>query len=48
MLRKIDHTILAVKQRNGKYLKRTHRFGIEAPKTVAEAIDLYENNGDTL
>ena len=40
--------ISAVKHRNAKYLKHTHKFGIEVLKTVAEAIDLDENNGNTL
>ena len=48
MLHKIDNTILAVKQRNTKYIKCTHKFCIEVPKTVTEAIALNENNGDTL
>ena len=30
------------------YLKLTHKFGIEVPKTVAETINLDENNGDNL
>ena len=37
-----------VKRRNTRYLKRTHKFGIEVPKTVAEAHDLDCKNGNTL
>ena len=48
VLRNRDAIILAVKQRNAKYLKRTHKFCIEVPKTVAEAISLDEKNGDNL
>ena len=48
VLRNRDRVILAMKQRNDKYIKRKHKFGIEGPKTFAEAIDLDENNGDTL
>ena len=48
MLRKKDRIISAVKQSNARYIKRTHNFGIEVPKTVEEAIALDENNGDTL
>ena len=48
MLQKIDCIISAVKQRNSKYLKRMHNFGVEVPKTVADSISLNENNGDTL
>ena len=47
VLRKRDRIISAVKHRNARYLKRTHNFGIEVPKTVAEVIILDENNGDT-
>ena len=47
-MRKRDRIISSVKQRTVKYLKRTHKFGIEVPNTVAEAIALDENNGDTL
>ena len=44
---KRDFIILDMKKSNAKYLKHTHNFGIEVPKTVAEDIYLYENNGDT-
>ena len=37
-----------MKQRNSRYLKCTHKFGIEVSNTVAEAIALDENNVDTL
>jgi hypothetical protein len=29
------------------YLKRTHKFGIEVPKTVKEALELDKKNGNT-
>ena len=48
MVHKRDCIISAVNQRNSEYLKRTHKFGIEVPKTVAEAIFLDENNDDNL
>ena len=48
MLRKRDFIISAVKQRNAKYIKHSHKFGIEVPKTIVEEIALDENNGDTL
>ena len=48
VLRKIYPIISAVNQRNNKYLKRMHKFDIEVPKTVAEAITLDANNGGTL
>ena len=37
-LKKRDHIISLVKRRNTRYLKRTHKFGIEVPKTVPEAL----------
>ena len=39
-LKKRDRIISLVKRRNTRYLKRTHKFGIEVPKTVAEALAL--------
>ncbi len=35
-----------VKRRTARYLKRTHKFGIEVPKTVAEARVLDLKNGN--
>ncbi len=40
--------ISAVAKRSARYLKCTHKFGIEVPKTVKEAIDLDRKNGNTL
>ena len=40
-----DHIISAVKSR---YHKRTHKFGIQIPKTVAEAYELDKENNNTL
>ncbi len=37
-----------MKQQKTRYLKRTHKFGIESPKTVKEALDLDRMNGNTL
>ncbi len=37
-----------MKKRNPRYLKRTHKFGIELPKTVKEAYELDKKNGNTL
>jgi hypothetical protein len=38
-----------VKTRSPRYLKRTHKFGIEVPKTVKKALDeLDKKNGNTL
>jgi hypothetical protein len=35
-----------VRKRNPRYLKWTHKFGIELPKTVNEALALDRKNGN--
>jgi len=47
-LRKRDHIISLVKQRQTRYLKKTHKFGIQVPKSVKEAYELDQTNGNTL
>lgn len=47
VLKKRDRIISLVKQRNARYLKRTHKFGIELPKTVKEALAIDNKNGNT-
>jgi hypothetical protein len=47
-LKKRDQIISLVYKRTTRYLKRTHKFGIEVPKTVKEALDLDCKNGNTL
>jgi hypothetical protein len=48
VLRKRDQIISLVRRRTTRYLKRTHKFGIEIPKTVKEALALDRKNGNTL
>ena len=48
VLKKRDRIISAVAKRSARYLKRTHKFGIEIPKTVTEALELDRKNGNTL
>ncbi len=48
MLRKRDQIISLVHRRTIRYLKRTHKFGIEIPNTVKEALALDCKNGNTL
>ena len=36
-----------MKKQNPRYLKRTHKFGIEVPKTAKEALELDRKNGNT-
>ena len=47
VLKKRDRIISMVKHRSARYLKRTHKFGIEVPKTVTDAHDLDRRNGNT-
>ena len=44
-LRKRDRIIAAVKQR---YTKRTHKFGIEVPRTIQRALEIDKENSNTL
>jgi hypothetical protein len=48
VLKKRDHIISMVKKRQTRYLKRTHKFGIEVPKSIDEALALDKKNGNTL
>ena len=48
VLKKRDRIIAQVKQRNARYLKKTHKFGIEMPKSVQEALELDKKNGNNL
>ncbi len=48
VLKKHDRVISLVCKRTTCYLKRTHKFGIEVPKTVKEAFALDRKNCNTL
>jgi len=48
ILKKRDRIISLVKKRNPRFLKKTHKLGIEVPKTVREALDIDRRNGNTL
>ncbi len=48
VLKKRDQIISLVRKQTTRYLKRTHKFGIEVPKTVKEALDLDRKNNNTL
>jgi len=48
VLKKRDWIISLVWKQTTRYLKWTHKFGIEVPKTVKEAIELDRKNGNTL
>ncbi len=47
MLRKREHIIELVKKWSTRLLKKTHKFGIEVPRSVAEAYALDKKNGNT-
>ncbi len=47
-MKKRDRIISLVYKRTPRYLKRTHKFGIEVPKTVKEALALDCKNSNTL
>ena len=46
-LKKSDSIISLAKKQQPRYLKKTHKFGVEMPKTVKEAAKLDAKNGDT-
>jgi hypothetical protein len=48
VLRKRDQIISVVVKRSACYLERTHKFGIEIPRTVKKTLELDHQNGNTL
>ena len=48
VLQKRNRIIVSVRKQQTRYLKRSHKFGIELPKTVEEALGLDAKNGNTL
>ena len=46
-LKKRESIISLVKKRQTRYLKKTHKFGVDIPKRVKEAAELDAKNGDT-
>ena len=48
VLKKRERIISLVRKRQTRYLRKTHKFGIECPKTVEEALALDKKNGNTL
>ena len=47
ILKKHDRIISLVKRRNTRYLKNTSKYGIELPKSVADAYLIDKKNGNT-
>ena len=48
VLCKRKHIIALAKKRSTCFFKKTHKFGIEVPRSVAEAYALNKKNGNTL
>ena len=48
MLKKRDRIIASIRKWQTRFLKRSHKFGIELFKTVEEALTLDANNGNAL
>jgi hypothetical protein len=47
VIKKRDHIISLVKRQRARYLKQNHKFGIELPKTVEEALEIDRRNNTT-
>ena len=47
-LKKRLRIIYLANKSNAQYLKKTHNFGIEVPRSVAQAYALDKKNGNTL
>jgi hypothetical protein len=47
VIKKRDRIISLVKRRSARYLKRNHKFGIELPKTVEEALEIDRRTNTT-
>ena len=48
VLKKGDRIIASIRKQQTRYLKRSHKFGIELSKTVEEALALDAKNGNSL
>jgi len=48
VLHKRKHIIALVKKRSTPFLKKTHKFGVVVPRSVAEAYALDKKNSNTL
>ena len=47
MIKKRVHIIYLVKKRSARYLKKTHKFGVQVPKSAKHALELDKQNGNT-
>ena len=48
VLKKRDRIIARIRKLQTRYLKKSHKFGIELPKTIEQALALDAKNGNTL
>ena len=48
VLKKRDRIMASIRKQQPGYPKRSHKFGIELPKNVEEALALNAKNGNTL
>ena len=48
MLKKWDRIIASIGKQQTRYLKKSHKFGIELHKTVEQALAMDAKNGNTL
>ena len=48
MLKKTDRIIATIRKQQTRYLKKSHKFGIELTKTVEQALTLEVKNCNTL
>ena len=47
MIKNRAHKIYLVKKRSARYLMKTHKFGVELPKSIKHALDIDKKNGNT-
>ena len=48
MFKKRDRIIVSIMKQQTRYLKRSHKFGVELPKTVEQTLALDAKNGNIL
>ena len=47
VIKKRAHIISLVKKRSARYLKKTHKFGVEFPKYLKHSLELDKRTGNT-
>ena len=48
VLRKSDRIVASIRKQQTRYQKKSHKFGIELPMTLEQALALDAKNGNTL